>query len=176
MMISQTCPDSLRNIDLSESLSSSGCPVLKSRLETSYPHWDLLHYLILFGQIPELCFRLGHGRFRLLLSRPLFSTCSVVRRYGAELPAAPLRELPRMREMKCELKRELSCLRVYVFKQHAMQLYGGEKVSLHQSWPRYYREVSGQFHVTVALPQEKNPRYTLGRRLVGPRAGLDAVN
>jgi hypothetical protein len=36
-------------------------------------------------------------------------------------------------------------------------------------------EVSGQFHVPALYPQGKSPCYPLDRRLVGPRAVLDAV-
>jgi hypothetical protein len=35
------------------------------------------------------------------------------------------------------------------------------------SWPRYYSEVSGQFHVPAALSWGKSPRYPLDRNLGG---------
>jgi hypothetical protein len=35
--------------------------------------------------------------------------------------------------------------------------------------------MSGQLHALPALPQGKNPCYSLDRRLGGPKTGLDAV-
>jgi hypothetical protein len=36
-----------------------------------------------------------------------------------------------------------------------MKIYGLMEVYLHNSWPRHYMEVSGQFHAPAALPTGK---------------------
>jgi hypothetical protein len=37
------------------------------------------------------------------------------------------------------------------------------------SWPRHWLEASGQLHTPAALPQGKEPRSPLDRRLGGPQ-------